>query len=46
MKQGKVTCNPVLVGDLMQMMSMKNITFTFLFRSPDQVTCPGYITHP
>jgi hypothetical protein len=31
-------------GDLMQMMSMKNITFTFLFRSPDQETCPDF-TH-
>ncbi|OGN89276.1 MAG: hypothetical protein A2Y88_10260 [Chloroflexi bacterium RBG_13_48_10] len=25
----------------MQMMSMKNIAFTFLFRSPDSETCPG-----
>ena len=33
-------------GDLMQMMSMKNIAFAFLFRSPDQETCPGYFTHP
>src|SRR4030066_1436891 len=32
-------------GALMQMMSMKNIAFTFLFRSPDQETCPGYFTH-
>ncbi len=28
------------------MMSLKNIVFTFLFRSPDQETCPGYFTHP
>jgi hypothetical protein len=33
-------------GDLMQMMSMKNIAFTSLFPSPDQETCPGYFTHP
>jgi hypothetical protein len=33
-------------GDLMQMMSLKNIAFTFLFRSPDQETYPGYFTHP
>jgi hypothetical protein len=33
-------------GDLMQIMSMKNIAFTFHFRSPDQETCPGYFTHP
>jgi hypothetical protein len=32
--------------DLMQMMSTKNIAFTFLFRSPDQETCPGYFTYP
>jgi hypothetical protein len=29
-------------GDLMQMMSMKKIVFTFTFRSSDQETCPGY----
>jgi hypothetical protein len=33
-------------GNLMQMMSMKNIAFTFLFRSPDQETCPGCFSHP
>jgi hypothetical protein len=33
-------------GDLMQMMSMKYITFTFLFRFPDQETCPGCFSHP
>src|SRR4030065_1326441 len=33
-------------GDLMQMMSMKNITFTFLFRFPDQESCPGCFSHP
>jgi hypothetical protein len=32
--------------DLMQMMSMKNIIFTFLLRAPDQETCLGYFTHP
>jgi hypothetical protein len=31
-------------GDLVEMMSMKNIAFTFLFRSPDQETCPDF-TH-
>ena len=33
-------------GNLMQMMSMKNIAFTFLFRSPDQETYPGLLTNP
>jgi len=33
-------------GDLMQLMSLKNIAFTFLFRSPDQETCTGCFTHP
>jgi hypothetical protein len=28
------------------MMSLKNIAFTFLFRSPDQETCPDCFTHP
>jgi hypothetical protein len=37
---------PCPKGDLMQMMSMKNIAFTFLFRSPDSETCLGYFTHP
>jgi hypothetical protein len=32
-------------GDLMQMMFLKNIAFSSLFRSPDQVTYPGF-THP
>jgi len=32
--------------DLLKMMSMKNITFTFLIRPPDQETCPGCFTHP
>jgi len=33
-------------GDLMQMMSLKNIVYTFLFRSPDQETYPGLLTNP
>jgi hypothetical protein len=37
--------NTRLNEDFIQMMSMKNIVFTFLFRSPDQETCPGF-THP
>jgi hypothetical protein len=32
-------------GDLMQLISMNNIAFTFLFRSPDQKTCTGQFTH-
>ena len=32
--------------DLMQMMSMKNIIFTFLFRPLDQETCLDCFTHP
>jgi len=33
-------------GDLMQMMFLKNIAFSSLFRSPDQETYPGYFIHP
>jgi hypothetical protein len=33
-------------GDLMQMMFLKNIAITILFRSLDQETCPGCFTHP
>jgi hypothetical protein len=32
-------------GDLMQMMSMKKTAFTFLFRSPNQETYPGWYTY-
>jgi hypothetical protein len=37
---------PYPLENLMQIMSIKNIAFTFLFRSSDQETCPGCMTHP
>jgi hypothetical protein len=37
---------PCPLGDLMQMMSVKKISFTFLFSFPDQEICTGCFTHP
>jgi len=45
MKQGKAIRNLSKWGfDANDV--LENIVFTFLFRSPDQETCPGCFIHP
>ncbi len=45
MKQGKAARSSVQGEKLIQMMTLKNIVFTFLFRSPDSETYHGCLTH-